>query len=76
LTVMVDLEGSGKSSTFMPFAKRYSVMPSTEVTFSGGGNLAAFAVAAVKVGARRVRLSAAMTPARRGTRWRKGAAPV
>jgi len=35
LTVIVALVGSGKSRTRSPFARRYSVMPSTEVTFSG-----------------------------------------
>src|SRR6266404_2386217 len=33
-TVMVDLEGSGNRSTCNPLASLYSVMPSTEVTFS------------------------------------------
>src|SRR5258706_15484884 len=31
-TVMVGFEGSGKSSTLRPLARRYSVMPSTVVT--------------------------------------------
>ena len=37
LTVMVGFDGSGNSSTRRPFASRYSVMPSTEVTRSGAG---------------------------------------
>src|SRR3954471_20438539 len=36
LTVMVCLLASGNSSTRSPLASRYSVMPSTEVTRSGG----------------------------------------
>ena len=35
-TVTVGLDGSGKSRTRSPFASRYSVIPSTSVTFSGG----------------------------------------
>src|SRR6476661_3531819 len=34
LTVTVDLEGSGNTSTRSPLASLYSVIPSTEVTFS------------------------------------------
>ena len=32
-TVMVGFEGSGNISTFRPFSRLYSVIPSTEVTF-------------------------------------------
>src|SRR5262245_12820115 len=35
---MVCLLGSGNSSTRRPFARRYSVMPSTVVIFSGGAS--------------------------------------
>jgi hypothetical protein len=31
-TVIVGFDGSGKSSTLRPFARRYSVIPSTAVT--------------------------------------------
>src|SRR5688572_12972760 len=34
LTVIVSFVGSGNSSTLSPFARRYSVIPSTEVTRS------------------------------------------
>jgi hypothetical protein len=40
LTVMVCLVWSGNSSTRRPLARRYSVMPSTDVTRSGGGGSA------------------------------------
>src|SRR6185436_1841480 len=36
LTVTVAFEASGKSSTFKPLSRRYSVIPSTDVTFTGG----------------------------------------
>ena len=45
LTVMVGLVGSGKRSTRSPFESRYSVMPSTDVTFSGLPGAAAGAAA-------------------------------
>src|SRR5436190_6583817 len=54
-TVIVGFEGSGKSRTLKPFARRYSVMPSTDVTFvtpagsaeaAEGGAARAFGVAA------------------------------
>jgi hypothetical protein len=32
-TVTVDLEGSGKTSSLNPLSNRYSVIPSTDVTF-------------------------------------------
>src|SRR5512141_1733245 len=35
LTVTVGFDGSGKSSTRRPLARRYSVMPSTSVAFTG-----------------------------------------
>ena len=41
LTVTVGLVGSGKRRTRRPFASRYSVIPSTEVTFQGGRAFAA-----------------------------------
>src|SRR5436853_153143 len=37
LTVIVGFDGSGKSTTRRPFASRYSVIPSTEVTRSTPG---------------------------------------
>jgi hypothetical protein len=40
-TVMVCFDGSGNSSTRRPLASRYSVMPSTEVTRSGGAGAGA-----------------------------------
>jgi len=40
LTVMVCFVGSGNNSTRRPLARRYSVMPSTDVTFSGGAGTA------------------------------------
>src|SRR5215475_3766786 len=48
LTVIVGLVGSGKRRTVMPFARRYSVMPSTEVTLTGlpGAAAAGFAAGA------------------------------
>src|SRR5512143_3910552 len=47
LTVIVAFVGSGKSRTRRPFERRYSVMPSTEVTFSGLPGAAAGAFFAV-----------------------------
>src|SRR6478609_8016941 len=41
LTVIVGLDWSGNSSTRSPFARRYSVMPSTSVTFTGVAGTAA-----------------------------------
>src|SRR5262245_58981248 len=46
LTVIVCLVGSGNISTRRPLARRYSVMPSTEVTFSGGAGAGAAAAGA------------------------------
>src|SRR5689334_16893760 len=46
-TVRVALEASGNSSTFRPFASRYSVMPSTEVTLVTPAGTFAGAVAAL-----------------------------
>jgi hypothetical protein len=46
---MVALEGSGKISTRRPLARRYSVIPSTLVTFSGAGG-ADFAACVVVAG--------------------------
>src|SRR5215469_10262527 len=45
LTVIVGLVGSGKRRTVRPLARRYSVMPSTEVTRTGlpGAAVAGFA---------------------------------
>ena len=62
LTVTVGLVGSGKSSTRRPFDSRYSVMPSTEATFTGlAGAGAAFfgAACAESVAARRSDASSA-----------------
>ena len=55
-TVMVGLEPSGKRSTVRPLARRYSVIPSTEVIFCGAGSFAALAagfaaLSAAKAGA-------------------------
>src|SRR4051812_5928531 len=46
-TVMVALVWSGNSSTCNPLASAYSVIPSTEVTFTGAGALAGRAAGAV-----------------------------
>jgi ABC-type hemin transport system ATPase subunit len=35
LTLIVGRDGSGKSNNLAPLSKRYSVIPSTVVTFSG-----------------------------------------
>src|SRR6266404_9085782 len=54
LTVIVCLVGSGKRSTRRPLPRRYSVIPSTEVTRAGGasalvsGGVAAAATEAAK----------------------------
>src|SRR6266851_3026774 len=58
LTVIVGFDRSGKSTTRRPFASRYSVIPSTEVTRStpggsasapaGGGASAAWAVRLIR----------------------------
>src|SRR5438045_1424797 len=49
-TVIVGFEGSGKSRTLKPFARRYSVMPSTDVTFvTPAGNAEAAEGGAVRV---------------------------
>src|SRR5574343_608845 len=45
LVVRVGLLASGNSSTRRPLARRYSVMPSTEVTLTGAALVAAAAVA-------------------------------
>jgi thymidylate kinase len=38
-TVIVDFEGSGKTSSLNPLSNRYSVIPSTDVTFvTSAGN--------------------------------------
>src|SRR5438105_10819904 len=49
-TVTVGFDGSGKSSTLRPLGKRYSVMPSAVVTFTG---LPATLVPGIGAGTRR-----------------------
>ena len=59
LTVIVCLVGSGKSSTRSPFPRRYSVIPSTEVTRTGfaGGAVSGGVAAAAPEAARAARMS-------------------
>src|SRR5689334_23255044 len=58
LTVTLGRDGSGKSSTRRPLSRRYSVIPSTEVTFVG---------AAARAGAGGARAARAIAPAARVT---------
>src|SRR5690242_11183030 len=59
LTVIVCLVGSGKRSTRSPFPRRYSVIPSTDVTRAGldGGAVSAGVAAAAREAAKVARTS-------------------
>src|SRR5687767_30442 len=64
LTVTVAFEVSGYSSTLRPLSRRYSVIPSTDVTFTGG---LAWAVAATsRAGRARARRFMSNPPGRVG----------
>src|SRR4051794_17427487 len=75
-TVVVGLDASGASSTRRPFCKRYSVMPSTDVTRvmplgSAGPDWAASTLGAVNAAAGTTTAAAASRSRVNEARWRE-----
>src|SRR5438067_13940079 len=74
LTVTVDCDWSGNSSTWSPLSSLYSVMPSTERTFTAFGG--AFAGGALAAGAAAAGATTATSASRMRAFMAQGVAPL